>query len=225
MRAPTIPKSPQWRISTTTAWCMILTALFFDVFQLFFKLFIAVSLAAVAAVSWIPIFGQVLAVVAIGLSIVVDLALSGLVMGCGYLTSWLWFQQHGVRIMEGKFIGRKTLGFFATMLMELMPFMNILPGITLWTTTTILYSWKEDTIRHAKLVHKARMEARKFALYQKEQVRAYHAQRAFVHAEREAAWRAAGEEGDGADMTEREDGSNYAPLHSTSPRRHLPQAA
>jgi hypothetical protein len=180
MRPSPLPKKPHWRINSTTAWCMILTAFFFDIFQFFPKILIAVALAAVGTVAWIPIFGQVLAVVAIGLAIAVDLALSGLIMGAGYLTNWLWFQQRGVRIMEGKFIGRKTMGFFATMVLELMPFMNALPGITLWTATTILYSWKEDTIRHAKMMHKAQREARALAATQAVQERAYREQIAYT---------------------------------------------
>ncbi|MFM2374070.1 MAG: hypothetical protein RLZZ234_65 [Candidatus Parcubacteria bacterium] len=163
---------------------MIITALFFDIFQFFPKILIAVSLAAVGLVAWVPIFGQVLAVVAIGLAIAVDLALSGLIMGTGYMTNWLWFQQHGVRIMEGKFIGRKTIGFFATMLLELMPFMNALPGITLWTTTTILYSWKEDTIRHAKILHKERLHAAQLLRQRHEQAQAYEAQRTYIETAR-----------------------------------------
>jgi hypothetical protein len=199
---------------------MILTALFFDTFQLFFKILIAIALAAVGAVSWIPIFGQVLAVVAIGLSIAVDLALSGLIMGSGYLTNWLWFQQRGVRIMEGKFIGRKTMGFFATMLMELIPFINALPGITLWTTTTILYSWKEDTIRHAKMVRKARMENRLLLARQAEQERAYDAQRTYIQAERERAWQSAQQERSSAPGS-----SARVPLQSPDTPRSMPQAA
>lgn len=82
---------------------MIGVAIFFDGLQ--------------AAIQTIPILGQIL---------------SGFVAIFAFLTFWLWFKLHGVKLATGKRAASMGLGF----IFELIPFLNILPAWTLAVTLT-----------------------------------------------------------------------------------------
>lgn len=69
------------KISDTTAFLMIFTALFFDAFQ--------------ALIGWIPAVGNILA---------------GLIGFFAFMTFWLWFHMKGIKMMTPKRFGSLGLG-------------------------------------------------------------------------------------------------------------------
>jgi hypothetical protein len=173
MRVPTIPKKPKWRVSQTGMWCILIVAFTFDLMQLFPKILIGLTMPIVAGVSWIPLFGQVIAVVAVGLSIAVDMALSALILCIAYLTIFLMFQHRDVPIVGGQYMGRKMALSMLTIIAEVFPFVNAIPSITLFAAITIFLSRKEDLVRHTKAVARAKLHIQRLRA-QHEAERAYY---------------------------------------------------
>lgn len=75
------------KISETTAFLMIFTALFFDAFQ--------------ALIGWVPFVGNVMA---------------GIIGFFAFMTFWLWFHMKGIKMMTPKRFGSLGLGTIIEMI-------------------------------------------------------------------------------------------------------------
>ncbi len=132
------------RISKTKAVLMIVIALGFDLAQ--FATGIILLMASVVGffASWIPFFGGLAAAALMFLATATQSVLSWAIIGMGYLTLILWFLLSGVSLMKGEYVLRKVMTSFVALLVDFMPFLNVLPGITIWTIVQIYIVRRED---------------------------------------------------------------------------------
>lgn len=171
---------------------MLTVSFFFDSLQLIPKIFILLGIATAGFVGWIPFFGQIAGVAALGAGMGINFVLTLLLTVAGYSWMWGWLQTRGVQVVGGTYLAKKTLFFPLSILLEV--FVSILPGITLWTFTMIYFARKEDKEAHVKILQRAE-QALHAHERQLEQQQAYLAmlktQRlAYAQAEREMRTRA-----------------------------------
>lgn len=91
-----------------------------------------------------------------GLQVVLDFIIIGVVFNpiitaASYLIFFLWFSL-GCGI---KFRGKKLTGVATTLIIELIPFLSSLPGITFGVVITILTNWAETTAQKGGIAEKA----------------------------------------------------------------------
>lgn len=150
------------RISKATAVGMALIAGLFDLFQIAAKLFIIFGLTVVGTVgggaigdffglgevgAWIGgLVGAGLTLVGIGVAVGIIMSeVSGWLLAAGgWTTMYFWFQLKGVPIMGGPHTHKRFTIAILSFLADLVPFFNILPGLTMWTCYMIRFTWQED---------------------------------------------------------------------------------
>jgi hypothetical protein len=160
------------RISKTTAAFLIIVAAIFDLAQIASKLLALMGLvtlggifgalgcqyvgidatgfcAAVGAgtgvaISFIPIVGSALATAAAHIGLVMSEIASAAFMLLGYATISFWLVKDGVPIFSGRNIQKKVATGFITVLVDITPLLNLLPGLTIWTIRMIMIARSED---------------------------------------------------------------------------------
>ena len=159
-------KGVNYRISKSTGWLIIGVAALFDAAQAAAKLFLFIGLTLIGAVvgAWIGSkigvpnlgawIGGMLGTIATflgfasGVGILVGAFLSELIgwifIFFGYAIIGFWFATHGVYPLSGNRIEKKALATFILFIVDLVPFLNIAPGLTLWAIVMIRISREED---------------------------------------------------------------------------------
>lgn len=143
---------PKHRIDLPTAFLMVGVAIFFDALQIIPK-FLALT----------------------GVGLVFEVALPLLTSAVGYSWLWLWFQMRNVSMLKGKYMTRRFGVMGISLVLEVLPFSNIIPGTTWWTITNIVITRHEDKEARAKVkeqqkkqeeAHTHRLRAEMRALYE-----------------------------------------------------------
>ena len=161
-----------YRITKVTAAFMITVALIFDLAQIASMLLALMGLATLggiigvlacsylgidapkectvagglvgAGISLVPVVGTILAVTATKIGIVLSELASSAFMLIGYATLYLWFHLRGVPIFSGNKMQKKAVVGFLSLLVDFIPLIKMLPGLTVWTTTTVYITRSED---------------------------------------------------------------------------------
>ena len=89
MQVPTLPNKPEKHIDTATAVFMVATALFYDALDVAPAALMAATTAAVGAVGWVPFFGQLVGVAALGAGMLMEWLLSIVISFLSFLTFFL----------------------------------------------------------------------------------------------------------------------------------------
>lgn len=155
----------EYRINTSTRALMIALAIIFDVLQLATKIFIFIGLTSMAALYGAYLGGKIGApeygayvgaalgglltisgigtVFAFQVGATISMALGWAVVFVGYLTLYLWLWNKGVTLFSGD-VGQKITWTVALTLAKLIPIVDLVPAITLWTFRMIYLSRAED---------------------------------------------------------------------------------
>ena len=157
-----------YRITRTTAACMVTVAFIFDVLQVAAKMLTLLGLTvltgiiAVLACNYLGIdapkfcavvgvgTGAVVSLTGIGTAIalkvgmIMDWLASVLLVSTGYATMMFWFLKSDVPLFGGKKPAGRVAAFFFGLLVDFLPFLNILPGLTVWTIRMIYTARSED---------------------------------------------------------------------------------
>ena len=121
--------APEYRISTMTWIFMTSVAVVFDLLQILVTL-LAVVLAPLAVLT-IPITGAALCIF------------------------WLWFMINGVSYLSGNKMGLKLTSALSSSIVELVPVLSALPGVTIGVTGVIIASRIEDAEKAKAAAKKA----------------------------------------------------------------------
>lgn len=160
------------RINRVTAGFMITIAAIFDLAQIASKLFAlmgitepggalgqlgchyanidfpgtckVVGAGVGTAIKFIPIAGPILETATRMVGVALSELSSGAFMLIGYATMYLWFSMRGAPVFSGKNIQQKAATAFIAFLVDAIPFLNVAPGITLWTIRMIMITRSED---------------------------------------------------------------------------------
>lgn len=157
-----------YRISMAKWIFMVLVALAFDLARLASKIFILIGLAVVGVAigayvgdlvgsTTIGAFvGGIIGAIATATGIGTGAAVAvGFVMNVvfswtfallGYATLQLWFWMEGVTVLSGERAAEKMWMSFITWLLMYIPFLDVLPGLTMWTLRMGYISRVEDVI-------------------------------------------------------------------------------
>lgn len=155
------------RISKTAAACMIIVAVIFDVAQIASKLLLFIGLTTLTTAAGAAVGSKVgltgtgaavgaaagAAVALTGIGTVITLKV-GFIMAwlaslafmlTGYATLYFWFYMKGISVLSGKSAGQKAALAFVAFLVDSIPLVNALPGITTWTIGMIAITRLEDS--------------------------------------------------------------------------------
>lgn len=132
------------RISKTKAALMIVVAAGFDLLQFGTVVIFIMGLMTSVFFAWIPFIGAAASAAIMFVATAIQSVFSWIIIGIGYLTLTFWFLLSGVSFMKGEYMTRRVGSFFAALIIDLMPFLNILPGITIWTIIQIYLVRHED---------------------------------------------------------------------------------
>ena len=147
MQVPPLPNKPEKHIDNATAGFMVATALLFDSLDVAPAALMTAATAAATAVGWVPFFGQLVGIAALGAGVIIEWALSALIAFCAFLTFFLWFKIHGVSLgFINRFAIRRLLIWLLCVLLESLPipFLSSLPMLTVGTVASIMLSRAQD---------------------------------------------------------------------------------
>lgn len=188
-------KGVDYRINKSTGWLIIGVAALFDIAQAAAKLFLFIGLTLIGAAigAWFgsyigaPNFGAwiggMLGTIATflgfasGVGILAGAFLSELIgwifIFFGYAIVGFWLATRGVYPLSGNQIEKKALATFILAIIDLVPFLNIAPGLTLWAIVMIRISREEDE-KKAKEETEHRGRKRMRRTYIQDQTEEYH---------------------------------------------------
>ncbi len=154
------------RISLITGVYMLAVAASFDFIQAAAKIFILIGLTVVAGAAGAyvgnlvgstgigafvgSVVGVIISATGVGTAVAfavgytLNLVFSWAAAITGYTTMGLWFSLKGVSVFTGSRAAKKVTIMFASLLVDITPLLNILPGITTWTFFMIQASREED---------------------------------------------------------------------------------
>jgi hypothetical protein len=156
------------RIDTSIKWQMLILAAIFDTLAIVPKIFMVIGIAGALTVSWIPFFGQMIGVAAIGATTALNFMFTWLFMFVGYTWMWGWLLTRDVPIFGGKNLEKKALILPLTLLADMMPLIGtLLPGITVWTYTQIRFAEREDRERFKHEVARAQEALQRYQIQMK----------------------------------------------------------
>lgn len=157
-------KKPPMRINKTTGMFMLIVAFAFDLAQLFGQLFVVFGLTILTTVVGSAVGGTIGAVIgaAVGgfisltgigtaFAFFVGVALSWafcmFVAIVGYFTMVIWLMTKGVSPFGSGKLTIKIVAWLISGLIDFLPFLSALPGLTFWTFLMIRVSRAEDNVR------------------------------------------------------------------------------